>query len=112
MWSQLLTLENLVELDLVTMQFENVKVLLKAVGSVLRTLTLEMDEEQGNGSEIVHIGRYCPELRSLRLLLGDKVLKGEMTLHFASSFFRKLERLHVVGSVHLHAFAFLWGHCR
>ena len=57
MWSQLLSLNNLVELDLVTMQFENVKVLLKAVGHVLKTLTLEMDEEQGNGSEIVHIGR-------------------------------------------------------
>lgn len=57
LWSKLLSLQNLVELDLVTMQFENVKVLLQSVGHVLKTLTLEMDEEQGNGSEIVHIGR-------------------------------------------------------
>ena len=41
-----------------------------------------------------------------------KVLKGEMTLHFGSVFFRRLETLIVEGSVHLHAFAFLWGHCR
>ena len=71
-----------------------------------------MDEEQGSGNEVVHIGRNCPRLKSLRLLMGDKVLKGETTLHFGSQFFRKLEGLVVEGSVHLHAFAFLWGHCR
>ena len=57
LWSKLLSLKSLVELDLVTMQFENVKVLLEGVGHKLRTLTLEMDEEQGNGSEIVHIAK-------------------------------------------------------
>ena len=57
-------------------------------------------------------GRHCPNLTQLRLLLGDKILRGEMTLHFGSQFFRKLTRLTVEGSVHLHAFAFLWGHCR
>jgi len=73
---------------------------------------MEMDDEQGVGSEIVHLGRTCPNLLGLRILIGDKVLKGEMTLHFGSRFFRKLETLQVEGSVHLHAFAFLWGHCR
>ena len=37
---------------------------------------------QGNGSEIVHLARHCPNITSLRILLGDKVLRGEMTLHF------------------------------
>lgn len=41
-----------------------------------------------------------------------QVLRGEMTLHFGSQFFRNLEHLVIEGSVHLHAFAFLWGHCR
>merc|ERR1711936_301052 len=105
MWSRLK------ELDLVTMRFSNVRTLLKVVGSQLINLTLEMDDEQGSGSEIVHIARHCPELRSLRLLIGDKILRGEMTLHFGTKFFRHLERLTVEGAVHLHGFAFLWGHC-
>ena len=111
-WSKLTTWSQLRELDLVTMRFSNVKTLLKVVGSQLLNLTLEMDDEQGSGSEIVHIARHCPELRSLRLLIGDRILRGEMTLHFGTQFFRHLERLTVEGSVHLHGFAFLWGHCR
>ncbi len=111
-WGPLSRLEDLHELDLVTMRFANVRPLLAVVGPQLTSLTLEMGEEQGVGSEIVHLGRCCPELRQLKLLLGDCVLKGEMTLHFGSLFFRRLERLTVEGSVHLHAFAFLWGHCR
>ena len=88
---------------------------------------------QGNGSEIVHIGRHCPKLKSLRLLIGDKVLKGETTLHYGCNYFSALEHLTVEGSVHLvchlradaflnlldisnflpqHAFAFLWGNAR
>ena len=31
---------------------------------------------------------------------------------FQTPFFRQLERLTVEGSVLLHGFAFLWGHCR
>jgi hypothetical protein len=111
-WTSLSGLANLVELDLVAMRFINVKSLLRLVGPRLRTLTLEMDEEQGSGSEIVHIGRHCENLTGLRLLIGEKILRGEMSLHFGSPFFRKLERLVIEGSVHLHAFAFFWGHCR
>ena len=58
------------------------------------------------------IPRTCPNITSLRLLLGDKVLRGEQTLHFGQSFFRKLTRLTIEGNVHLHGFAFLWGHCQ
>ena len=111
-WSHLTAWNRLRELDLVTMRFSNVRTLLKVVGPQLLNLTLEMDDEQGSGSEIVHIARHCPELRSIRLLIGDKILRGEMTLHFGTQFFRHLERLTVEGSVHLHGFAFLWGHCR
>ena len=111
-WDPLLRLHNLAELDLVTMKFENIKSLLAIVGRRLERLTVECDEEQGNGSEIVHIARNCPDISSLRILLGDKVLRGEMTLHFGQTFFRKLEKLTVEGSVHLHGFAFLWGHCQ
>lgn len=111
-WKGLLMWHNLVELDLVAMKFANVKSLLRIVGDRLEALTLEVDEEQGSGSEIVHIARTCTNLKSLRLLIGDKILFGEMTLHFGSQFFRRLERLTVEGSVHLHGFAFLWGHCR
>ena len=111
-WDPLLRLHNLSELDLVTMKFENIKSLLTIVGPRLERLTVECDEEQGNGSEIVHIARHCPDISSLRILLGDKVLRGEMTLHFGQTFFRKLEKLTVEGSVHLHGFAFLWGHCQ
>jgi len=111
-WGPLLNLNNLVELDLVAMRFENVRSLLAVVGSRLERLTVECDEEQGNGSEIVHLARSCPNISSLRIILGDKVLRGEMTLHFGQIFFRKLERLVVEGNVHLHGFAFLWGHCQ
>lgn len=111
-WEPLLRLQNLIELDLVTMKFENVRSLLVVVGPRLQKLTVECDEEQGNGSEIVHLARNCPNISSLRILLGDKILRGEMTLHFGQTFFRKLERLTVEGNVHLHGFAFLWGHCQ
>ena len=127
-WAPLLRLKHLVELDLVTMRFDNVRALLAAVGPQLERLTVECDEEQGNGSEIVHLARHCPNITSLRILLGDKILRGEMTLHFGQvglslrrgtltfnifqTFFRKLERLTVEGHVHLHGFAFLWGHCQ
>jgi len=111
-WEPLLSLKHLVELDLVTMKFENVKALLVVVGPRLEKLTVECDEEQGTGSEIVHLARHCTNIVSLRLLLGDKILRGEMTLHFGQTFFRKLERLTVEGNVHLHGFAFLWGHCQ
>ena len=85
--------------------------LLEVIGTRLERLTVECDEEQGNGSEIVHIARTCPNITSLRLILGDKVLRGEQTLHFGHTFFNKLEKLTVEGNVHLHGFAFLWGHC-
>jgi hypothetical protein len=111
-WRDMAALQKLVELDLVTMKFVNVKALLAAVGPRLETLTLEMDEEQGDGSEVVHIGRHCTKLKSLRLLIGDKILRGETTLHFGCSFFRHLQHLTVEGAVHLHAFAFFWGNCR
>ena len=72
-WINLSNLKKLTELDLVTMRFANVKSLLQAIGPKLTKLTLELDDEQGAGSEIVHIGRHCPNMRSLRLLIGDKV---------------------------------------
>lgn len=101
-WQPLSRLEQLSELDLVTMRFGNVRSLLSVAGPSLTTLTLEMGEEQGVGSEIVHLGRTCPNLRVLKLILGDNILKGEMTLHFGSQFFRyesyKKEILHLVGS--------------
>jgi len=111
-WQPLLSLEYLTELDLVTMKLENIRSLLDVIGHKLERLTVECDEEQGTGSEIVHIARSCPNITSLRLLLGDKVLRGEQTLHFGQTFFRKLEKLTVEGNVHLHGFAFLWGHCQ
>jgi len=111
-WSSLLRLQHLTELDLVTMKLENIQSLLEVVGERLQRLTVECDEEQGTGSEIVHIARNCPNITSLRLLLGDKILRGEQTLHFGQSFFRKLDRLTIEGNVHLHGFAFLWGHCQ
>ena len=45
-WQDMAGLQHLVELDLVTMKFANVKALLTAVGPRLETLTLEMDEDQ------------------------------------------------------------------
>ena len=74
------------------MKLENIRSLLEVVGERLLRLTVECDEEQGTGSEIVHIARTCPNITSLRLLLGDKVLKGEQTLHFGHTFFNKLEK--------------------
>ena len=46
-WGPLLRLQNLVELDLVTMKFENIRALLTVVGPKLDKLTVECDEEQG-----------------------------------------------------------------
>ena len=57
MWSSLLKLQHLTELDLVTMKLENIRSLLEVVGERLQRLTVECDEEQGTGSEIVHIAR-------------------------------------------------------
>ena len=91
-WRPLTKLHLLTELDLVTMKLENIRSLLEVIGSRLERLTVECDEEQGTGSEIVHIARTCPNITSLRLLLGDKVLKGEQTLHFGHTFFNKLEK--------------------
>ena len=65
------------------------RALLAVVGPRLERLTVECDEEQGNGSEIVHLARHCPNITSLRILLGDKVLRGEMTLHFGQVRSRK-----------------------
>jgi len=87
-WQSLLRLQHLTELDLVTMRLENIRSLLEVVGLRLDRLTVECDEEQGSGSEIVHMARSCPNLTQLRLLLGDKVLRGEQTLHFGQTFFR------------------------
>jgi len=111
-WESLLKLKNLVELDLEALRFDNVRALLSVVGARLERLTVKCDHEQGNGSEIVHLARSCPNISSLKILTGDKILRGEMTLHFNQIFFRKLERLVVEGNVHLHGFAFLWGHCQ
>jgi len=110
-WLGLKKWVHLKELDLVTFRFANVWSLLELIGPQLTSLTLELDDEQGNGSEIVHIAKNCAQLRSLRLLVGHKILRGDMTLHFQTPYFRWLERLTVEGSVHIHLFVFLWGHC-
>ena len=39
------------------MRFANIQSLLKVVGPQLESLTLEVDEEQGKGSELVFIGK-------------------------------------------------------
>ena len=111
-WLKLKEWRSLVELDLVSMRFANIQSLLKVVGAQLESLTLEVDEEQGKGSELVFIARNCPNLIKLRILIGDKTLMGESNLCYDLPFFRKVERLTVEGSVHLHAFVFLWGHCK
>ena len=49
-------------------------------GPRLQKLTVECFEEQGNGSEIVHLSRNFPNISRMRILLG-KILK-EMTLNF------------------------------
>ena len=102
----------MIELDLVSMRFANIQSLLKVVGPKLESLTLEIDEEQGKGSELVFMARNCPNLKKIRILIGDKTLMGESNLCYDLPFFRKVERLTVEGSVHLHAFVFLWGHCK
>ena len=102
----------MIELDLVSMRFANIQSLLKVIGCQLESLTLEVDEEQGKGSELVFIARTCHNLKSLRILIGDKTLMGESNLCYDLPYFRKVERLIIEGSVHLHAFVFLWGHCR
>ena len=51
-WRDMAALQHLVELDLVTMKFSNVKALLTAVGPRLETLTLEMDEDQVGDAHI------------------------------------------------------------
>ena len=56
-WIRLKNWTNLIELDLVSMRFANVQSLLKVIGSQLESLTLEVDEEQGKGSELVFIGK-------------------------------------------------------
>ena len=94
------------------MRFSNVQSLLGVIGSQLEALTLEIDEEQGNGSELVFIARNCLNLKNLRILIGDKTLMGESNLCYDLPYFRKVETLTIEGSVHLHAFVFLWGHCR
>ena len=94
------------------MRFANIQSLLKVIGCQLESLTLEVDEEQGKGSELVFIARTCHNLKSLRILIGDKTLMGESNLCYDLPYFRKVERLIIEGSVHLHAFVFLWGHCR
>ena len=81
-WTSLLRLKHLVELDLVTMRFDNVRALLAVVGPQLEKLTVELNDKQGNGSELVHIARHCTNVKSLRILLGDKSLRGDNTLHF------------------------------
>ena len=81
-WASLLRLNHLVELDLVTMRFDNVRALLAVVGPRLEKLTVEFNDKQGTGSELVHLARHCPNITSLRILLGDKTLKGDTTLHF------------------------------
>merc|ERR1712018_866871 len=81
--------------------------LLKVVGPKLESLTLEIDEEQGKGSELVFMARNCPNLKKIRILIGDKTLMGESNLCYDLPFFRKVERLTVEGSVHLHAFIFM-----
>ena len=53
-WRDMAALQHLVELDLVTMKFSNVKALLTAVGPRLETLTLEMDEDQVGDAEVNH----------------------------------------------------------
>ena len=64
------------------------------------------------GSELVFIAKTCSNLKSLRVLIGDKTLMGESNLCYDLPYFRKVEKLIIEGSVHLHAFVFLWGHCR
>ena len=111
-WIRFKNWNQLIELDLVSMRFVNVQSLLKVVGSQLESLTLEVDEEQGKGSELVFIAKTCSSLKSLRILIGDKTLMGESNLCYDLPYFRKVEKLVIEGSVHLHAFVFLWGHCR
>ena len=53
-WRDMAALQHLVELDLVTMKFSNVKALLTAVGPRLETLTLEMDEDQVWDAYVYH----------------------------------------------------------
>ena len=81
-WVSLLRLNHLVELDLVTMRFDNIRALLAVVGPRLEKLTVEFNDKQGTGSELVHLARHCPNVTSLRILLGDKTLRGDTTLHF------------------------------
>lgn len=94
------------------MRFVNVQSLLLTIGNQLDYLTLEIDEEQGKGSELVFIAKCCSRLKSLRILIGDKTLMGESNLCYDLPYFRHVEKLIIEGSVHLHAFVFLWGHCR
>ena len=61
MWSRLK------ELDLVTMRFSNVRTLLKVVGSKLINLTLEMDDEQGSGSDDEPLLHLCCDAKAATL---------------------------------------------
>ena len=62
-WIRFKNWNQLIELDLVSMRFVNVQSLLKVVGSQLESLTLEVDEEQGKGSELVFIAKTCSSLK-------------------------------------------------
>ena len=44
------------------MRFDNVRALVTTVGPRLEKLTVECDEEQGTGSEIVHLARHCSNI--------------------------------------------------
>ena len=91
-WNKLKDWTHLIELDLVSMRFANIQSLLKVVGPKLESLTLEIDEEQGKGSELVFMARNCPNLKKIRILIGDKTLMGESNLCYDLPFFRKVER--------------------
>lgn len=77
-WQDLNRLSRLTDLDLVTMRFANVRTLLTSIGEKLTSLSLDLEAEQGNGSEIVHIARSCPNLKKLRLGLGERVRRRDI----------------------------------
>ena len=70
-WIKLKDWQHLIELDLVSMRFANIQSLLKVVGPQLESLTLEVDEEQGKGSELVFIGKVSNKM-SIVPIFGHK----------------------------------------